>query len=61
LLQPELSHELRENKLAALAEGGATLIASANIGCMTHLQAGTATPVRHWVELVDCRLNGFPL
>lgn len=61
LLQPELSHQLRENKLVALGEGGATLIASANIGCMTHLQAGTATPVRHWVELVDCRLNGFPL
>ncbi len=61
LLQPELSHRLRENKLAALGEGGAALIASANIGCMTHLQAGTATPVRHWIELVDSRLNGFPL
>ncbi|AKU13227.1 glycolate oxidase iron-sulfur subunit [Azoarcus sp. CIB] len=61
LLQPELSKQLRANKLAALGEGGATMIASANIGCMTHLQAGTSTPVRHWVELVDSRLNGFPL
>lgn len=61
LLQPELSKQLRANKLAALGEGGATMIASANIGCMTHLQAGTTTPVRHWVELVDSRLNGFPL
>jgi len=61
LLQPELSHQLRENKLAALGEGGASLIASANIGCMTHLQAGTPTPVRHWIELIDNRLNGFPL
>ena len=25
-------------------------IISANIGCITHLQSGTATPVRHWVE-----------
>jgi glycolate oxidase iron-sulfur subunit len=28
----------------------------ANIGCITHLQSGTAgrsTPVRHWVELLD--------
>ena len=61
LLQPELSKQLRANKLAALGEGGAAMIASANIGCMTHLQAGTTTPVRHWVELVDSRLNGFPL
>lgn len=61
ILQPELSHQLRSNKLAALGEGGATLIASANIGCMTHLQAGTTTPVRHWVELIDSRLNGFPV
>ena len=59
LLQPELSHALRDNKLAALGEGGATMIASANIGCMTHLQSGTQTPVRHWIELVDERLNGF--
>jgi glycolate oxidase iron-sulfur subunit len=61
LLQPELSHQLRDNKLAALAEGGASLIASANIGCMTHLQGGTSTPVRHWIELIDSRLGGNPL
>ncbi len=28
-------------------------IVSANIGCITHLQSGTNTPVRHWVELLD--------
>ncbi len=56
LLQPELSNQLRENKLTALEEGKAGLIASANIGCITHLQAGTATPVRHWIELLDERL-----
>ena len=60
LLQPELSHQLRENKLAALGEGGATLIASANIGCMTHLQSGTGTPIRHWIELVDLATSGRP-
>jgi glycolate oxidase iron-sulfur subunit len=47
---------LRNNKLDALTEGGARLIASANIGCMTHLEAGTPLPVRHWVELIDQRL-----
>ncbi|TAH47029.1 MAG: glycolate oxidase subunit GlcF [Betaproteobacteria bacterium] len=57
LLQPELSQRLRTNKLEALHEGGAETIASANIGCITHLQAGTATPVRHWIELLDERLR----
>ena len=28
-------------------------IATANIGCLAHLQSGTATPVRHWIELLD--------
>ncbi len=53
LLQPELSAQLRERKLAALAAGGAATIATANIGCLSHLQAGARTPVRHWIELLD--------
>ncbi|THF60484.1 glycolate oxidase subunit GlcF [Pseudothauera rhizosphaerae] len=61
LLQPELSQQLRANKVAALTEHGATLIASANIGCISHLQGGTAVPIRHWIELIDARLNGFAL
>jgi glycolate oxidase iron-sulfur subunit len=44
---------LRERKLAALAAGGAATIATANIGCLSHLQAGTRTPVRHWIQLLD--------
>ncbi|MEK6246048.1 MAG: glycolate oxidase subunit GlcF [Pseudomonadota bacterium] len=53
ILQPELSGKLRERKLAALAAGGAGTIATANIGCLSHLQAGTRTPVRHWIQLLD--------
>ena len=34
------------------------VIASANIGCITHLQSGTETPVRHWVEILDDALAG---
>ncbi len=30
-----------------------TVIATANIGCLAHIQTGTALPVRHWVELLD--------
>jgi glycolate oxidase iron-sulfur subunit len=53
ILQPELSGELRERKLASLAAGGSEIIATANIGCLTHLQAGTRTPVKHWIELLE--------
>ncbi|MCH7342510.1 glycolate oxidase subunit GlcF [Pelomonas sp. CA6] len=53
VLQPELSKQLRERKLAALAPLQAQTIVSANIGCIQHLQAGTGTPVRHWVEVLD--------
>lgn len=53
VLQPDLSTRLRNNKLAHLQATGAETIVSANIGCLTHLQSGTATPVRHWIELID--------
>jgi glycolate oxidase iron-sulfur subunit len=53
ILQPELSMQLRERKLATLAAGGAGTIATANIGCLSHLQSGTRTPVRHWIQLLD--------
>ena len=53
VLQPELSLQLRERKLGHLQAGRPALILSANIGCLAHLQAGTATPVRHWIEWLD--------
>jgi glycolate oxidase iron-sulfur subunit len=53
ILQTELSRDLRTRKLAALQEKTPEIILSANIGCIAHLQGGTATPVRHWIEWVD--------
>jgi glycolate oxidase iron-sulfur subunit len=53
VLHPEIAHELRDRKLSNLEATGATEIVSANIGCLTHLQSGTDTPVTHWIELVD--------
>jgi glycolate oxidase iron-sulfur subunit len=53
LLEPALSAELRARKLAGLQKAAPQAIATANIGCLTHLQGGTDTPVRHWVELLD--------
>jgi len=57
LLQPAISRELRTRKLAALGKGEPDVIATANIGCLAHLQSATATPVRHWIELVERRMQ----
>ena len=53
LLQPAIAGELRSRKLAALSEGRPDQIATANIGCLTHLQGAAAVPVRHWIEILD--------
>ena len=53
VLQPELAYALRDRKLANLAPLDPQTIVSANIGCIQHLQTGTTTPVRHWVEVLD--------
>lgn len=57
VLQPAISLALRGRKLASLAATAADHIVSANIGCISHLQAGTATPVTHWIELLEQRLT----
>ena len=57
LLQPVLARTLKENKLRALEAGQPQVIATANIGCLSHLQSGTPLPVRHWIELVDQALG----
>jgi glycolate oxidase iron-sulfur subunit len=57
VLNPELAYQLRDRKLGHLAALQPQVIVSANIGCITHLQSGTATPVRHWVEVLDEALN----
>ncbi|MGB7543544.1 MAG: heterodisulfide reductase-related iron-sulfur binding cluster, partial [Burkholderiales bacterium] len=56
ILQPELSGQLKQNKLSALASGGPGLIATANIGCQTHLAGGTALPVKHWIVALEERI-----
>jgi glycolate oxidase iron-sulfur subunit len=53
VLNPELATQLRDRKLGHLQRTGVQRIVSANIGCITHLQSGTHTPVQHWVEWLD--------
>lgn len=57
ILQPALSATLKANKLAALEAGGPSRIATANIGCLTHLAGGANRPVEHWIELIAERLG----
>ena len=56
LTQPELSRQLRDNKLQALESGHPDVIVTANIGCQSHLDSAGRTPVRHWIELVEAAL-----
>jgi glycolate oxidase iron-sulfur subunit len=53
ILQSVLSKQLLANKVAALESGSPAVLATANIGCLAHIQTGTQRPVRHWVELLD--------
>jgi glycolate oxidase iron-sulfur subunit len=52
ITQKQLSTQLRDNKLTAIETNTPELIATANIGCQSHLQSGTNTPVVHWLELL---------
>jgi len=57
ILQPELARELLRNKVRALEGGKPDRIATANIGCLAHIQSGAHVPVRHWIELLDERMK----
>lgn len=56
ITQPALSRHLRDRKLHNIEPLAPELIVSANIGCILHLQAGTSTPVKHWIEVLDSAL-----
>jgi glycolate oxidase iron-sulfur subunit len=53
ITQPVLARQLRDNKMNALESGNPQVIATANIGCQTHLSGAGRTPVRHWIELIE--------
>ena len=55
ILQPELSQTLRDNKVKHLTAHQPELIATANMGCLHHIQAGVAVPVVHWITLLESR------
>lgn len=52
VLQPEISEKLMINKLVALEKNKPQIIATANIGCLLHLQRDANVPILHWMELL---------
>jgi glycolate oxidase iron-sulfur subunit len=53
LLQPVLSRQLLKNKLENLERHSPDVIATANIGCLAHLESASSNAVCHWIELLD--------
>lgn len=52
LFEPHTAERLRTAKLERLMEGRPTQIASANIGCLLHLESAAPVPVQHWLEVL---------
>jgi glycolate oxidase iron-sulfur subunit len=57
LLQPAIADQLRARKLDHIAETGADIVATGNIGCITQLNLAER-PVLHTVELLDWATGG---
>jgi len=56
VLQPEIADALRARKLESIRTTDATVIASANLGCLTHLSCDI--PTVHIAELIDWAQGG---
>jgi glycolate oxidase iron-sulfur subunit len=57
ILQGKMARQLRNNKLAALQAEHPELIATANIGCHTHMAGHARVPVVHWIELLSALIH----
>lgn len=58
IMQPEIAGQLKARKLANIARTKPDVIATGNIGCITHLAGGSDTPILHTVELIDWAQGG---
>lgn len=59
LLQPDISAQLKQRKLANIERTGPDVVATGNIGCMKQLETGLgAVPVVHTVQLLDWATGG---
>jgi glycolate oxidase iron-sulfur subunit len=58
VLQPEIAARLRDRKLGNIAQTGADVVATGNVGCITQLSVRAGVPVVHTVELLDWATGG---
>lgn len=58
LMQPELSQELKQRKVATIEALSPQIIAAGNIGCMMQIGSATEVPIVHTVELLDWATGG---
>ncbi|MFM2281627.1 MAG: glycolate oxidase subunit protein [Pseudomonadota bacterium] len=58
MLQPEISAELKARKVRNIEAVRPEIVATGNIGCITQIGSGTATPVIHTVELLNWAYGG---
>jgi glycolate oxidase iron-sulfur subunit len=58
ILQPALANRLRARKLAHIATCAPDVVASGNIGCISHLARDCSLPIVHTVELLDWASGG---
>ena len=64
LVEPEISHQVLDSKLANVEASGAAVVATGNPGCLMQigaglLRAGRRTQLRHPVELLDESYSGL--
>ncbi len=53
IFQRRNAEALRQMKLETLMAARPEAIATANIGCLTHVAGASPVPVRHWIEFLD--------
>jgi glycolate oxidase iron-sulfur subunit len=60
IFQPELATQLGMQKVKALEKVNPDIIASANIGCITHLSSKSKIPIQHWIQIIDTAMTNTP-
>jgi glycolate oxidase iron-sulfur subunit len=58
ILQPELANQLRARKLVNIAACRPDVVASGNIGCISHIGQDSDIPIVHTAELLDWASGG---
>ncbi len=60
IFQPELATQLGMQKVKSLEKVNPDIIASANIGCITHLSSKSKIPIQHWIQIIDTAMTNTP-